>query len=137
MKFCGNHSSFVFSKTSAITNYLNLNLIYLKQEVSYQTYIFQCMTCINTTVNILFCTKSFLFHIYLGYIYIILCSASPEHYRCNLQWSDDRTLLIGWVDIVRICQIRKRTMQEMINRDLPEFVVDPGNERNTCSKINI
>ncbi|OAD57320.1 Vacuolar protein sorting-associated protein 41 like protein [Eufriesea mexicana] len=51
--------------------------------------------------------------------------ALPEHYRCNLRWSDDRTLLIGWVDIVRICQIRKRSMQEMINRDLPEYVVDP------------
>ncbi|XP_020282011.1 vacuolar protein sorting-associated protein 41 homolog isoform X2 [Pseudomyrmex gracilis] len=51
--------------------------------------------------------------------------ASPEHYRCNLQWSNDKTLLIGWVDIVRVCHIRKRTMQEMINRDLPEFVVDP------------
>lgn len=61
-------------------------------------------------------------------IYIILCRASPEHYRCNLQWSDDKTLLIGWVDIVRICHIRKRTMQEMVNRDLPEFVVDPGNQ---------
>ncbi|XP_043598277.1 vacuolar protein sorting-associated protein 41 homolog isoform X1 [Bombus pyrosoma] len=51
--------------------------------------------------------------------------ALPEHYRCNLRWSDDRTLLIGWVDIVRICQIRKRSIQEMVNRDLPEFVVDP------------
>ncbi|KAI4491843.1 PREDICTED: vacuolar protein sorting-associated protein 41 homolog [Polistes canadensis] len=51
--------------------------------------------------------------------------ALPEHYRCNLRWSDDRTLLIGWVDIVRICQIKKRSMQEMVNRDLPEFVVDP------------
>ncbi|XP_046834761.1 vacuolar protein sorting-associated protein 41 homolog isoform X2 [Vespa crabro] len=51
--------------------------------------------------------------------------ALPEHYRCNLRWSDDRTLLIGWVDIVRICQIKKRSVQEMVNRDLPEFVVDP------------
>lgn len=49
----------------------------------------------------------------------------PEQYRCNLRWSDNRTLLIGWVDIVRICEIKKRSMQEMINRDLPEFVVDP------------
>lgn len=67
-----------------------------------------------------------IFHI----TFLVLCSASPEHYRCNLQWSDDKTLLIGWVDIVRVCQIRKRTMQEMINRDLPEFVVDPGNQQN-------
>ncbi|XP_017884665.1 vacuolar protein sorting-associated protein 41 homolog isoform X2 [Ceratina calcarata] len=51
--------------------------------------------------------------------------ALPEHYRCNLRWSDDRTLLIGWVDVVRVCQIRKRSIQEMVNRDLPEYVVDP------------
>ncbi|XP_043470755.1 vacuolar protein sorting-associated protein 41 homolog [Leptopilina heterotoma] len=49
----------------------------------------------------------------------------PEHYRCNLRWSDDRTLLIGWVDTVRICQIKKRSSLEMANRDLPEYVVDP------------
>ncbi|XP_015603848.1 vacuolar protein sorting-associated protein 41 homolog isoform X2 [Cephus cinctus] len=51
--------------------------------------------------------------------------ALPEHYRCNLRWSDDTILLIGWVDTVRICQIRKRSLQEMASRDLPEFVVDP------------
>ncbi|XP_017798628.1 PREDICTED: vacuolar protein sorting-associated protein 41 homolog [Habropoda laboriosa] len=51
--------------------------------------------------------------------------ALPEHYRCNLRWSDERTLLIGWVDIVRTCQIRKRSVQEMVNRDLPEYAVDP------------
>ncbi|KZC05745.1 Vacuolar protein sorting-associated protein 41 like protein [Dufourea novaeangliae] len=50
--------------------------------------------------------------------------AVPEHYRCNLRWSDSRTLLIGWVDIVRICQIRKRSLQEMVNRNLPEYGVD-------------
>lgn len=49
----------------------------------------------------------------------------PEHYRCNLRWSDDRTLLIGWVDTVRICQIKKRSNQELLNRELPEFVVEP------------
>ncbi|XP_076655812.1 vacuolar protein sorting-associated protein light [Halictus rubicundus] len=51
--------------------------------------------------------------------------ALPEHYRCNLRWSDDRTLLIGWVDIVRIFQIRKKSMQEMVNRPLLEYVVEP------------
>jgi len=61
-------------------------------------------------------------------LYVISHSTLPEHYRCNLQWSDSKTLLIGWVDIVRICHIRKRTTQEMVNRDLPEFVVDPGNQ---------
>ncbi|KAK0175633.1 hypothetical protein PV327_009369 [Microctonus hyperodae] len=55
--------------------------------------------------------------------------ALPEHYRCNLRWNGDRTLLIGWVDTVRIFRIRKRSMQEMSNRDdyrdLSEFIVDP------------
>lgn len=52
-------------------------------------------------------------------------SALPEHYRCNLRWNNERILLIGWIDTVRICQIRKRSIQEMINRDLPEYIVDP------------
>ncbi|XP_012273995.1 vacuolar protein sorting-associated protein 41 homolog [Orussus abietinus] len=51
--------------------------------------------------------------------------ALPEHYRCNLRWSGDRTLLIGWVDTVRVCQIKKRLMQDITNRDLPEYFVDP------------
>ncbi|XP_043265126.1 vacuolar protein sorting-associated protein 41 homolog isoform X2 [Colletes gigas] len=50
--------------------------------------------------------------------------ALPEQYRCNLRWSDDRTLLIGWVDVVRICQIRKKSIQEMASRDQPAYVVD-------------
>ncbi|XP_012255433.1 vacuolar protein sorting-associated protein 41 homolog isoform X1 [Athalia rosae] len=51
--------------------------------------------------------------------------ALPEHYRCNLKWSDNRTLLIGWVDTVRICQIRKRSLQETTQRNLLEYAVDP------------
>lgn len=70
------------------------------------------------------CSTFYISHINF---YIISHSASPEHYRCNMQWSNNTTLLIGWVDVVRVCQIRKRTLQEMINKDLPEFVVDPGN----------
>lgn len=56
-----------------------------------------------------------------------ICRAIPEHYRCNLRWSDDRTLLIGWVDTVRICQIKKLSNRELVNRELSEFVVEPGN----------
>lgn len=60
--------------------------------------------------------------------YWFLLSAPPEHYRCSLRWSGDWTFLIGWVDVVRICQIRKRSSQEMVNRDLPECIVDPGTQ---------
>lgn len=52
-------------------------------------------------------------------------SLNLDNFRCNLRWSDQRTLLIGWIDTVRICVIRKRNFQELQNRDLPEFLVDP------------
>lgn len=43
-----------------------------------------------------------------------------------MRWADSRTLLIGWVDTVRVCVIRKRNSIELTNRDLPEYLVDPG-----------
>ncbi|KAK4877794.1 hypothetical protein RN001_010300 [Aquatica leii] len=48
-----------------------------------------------------------------------------DKFRCNLRWADARTLLIGWVDTVRVCIIRKRNSIELGNRDLPEYLVDP------------
>ncbi|CAH0548772.1 unnamed protein product [Brassicogethes aeneus] len=48
-----------------------------------------------------------------------------DKFRCNLRWADSRTLLIGWVDTVRVCVIRKRSNIELANRDLPEYLVDP------------
>ncbi|CAG9814950.1 unnamed protein product [Phaedon cochleariae] len=50
---------------------------------------------------------------------------SLDKFRCNLRWADSRTLLIGWVDTVRVCVIRKRSNIELANRDLPEYLVDP------------
>ncbi|KAK9887593.1 hypothetical protein WA026_023476 [Henosepilachna vigintioctopunctata] len=50
---------------------------------------------------------------------------SIEKFRCNLRWSDARTLLIGWVDTVRVCIIRKRSNIELANKNLPEYLVDP------------
>lgn len=50
---------------------------------------------------------------------------SLDKFRCNLRWADARTLLIGWVDTVRVCIIRKRNSIELGNRDLPEYLVDP------------
>ncbi|XP_050089109.1 vacuolar protein sorting-associated protein 41 homolog [Anopheles aquasalis] len=46
-------------------------------------------------------------------------------YRCNLNWSNSTTLLIGWVDTVRICVIRKRNAVEVSTRNLPAHIVDP------------
>lgn len=48
-------------------------------------------------------------------------------FRCNLKWSNATTLLIGWVDIVRICVIRKRNSIEVSTRGLPDYIVDPSN----------
>lgn len=42
-----------------------------------------------------------------------------------MRWSDSRTLLIGWVDTVRVCIVRKRSNMELANKDLPEYLVDP------------
>lgn len=52
-------------------------------------------------------------------------STSIEDYRCNLLWSAANTLMIGWVDTVRICIIRKRNQIELQTRDVTEYLVDP------------
>ena len=33
----------------------------------------------------------------------------PEIYRCNLHWRNDRTLLIGWGDSVKVCRVQDRS----------------------------
>lgn len=50
---------------------------------------------------------------------------SIEEYRCNLLWSAPKTLMIGWVDTIRICVIRKRSQIELQTRDVTEYLVDP------------
>uniref|UniRef100_A0A0A1WFZ4 Vacuolar protein sorting-associated protein 41 homolog n=1 Tax=Zeugodacus cucurbitae TaxID=28588 RepID=A0A0A1WFZ4_ZEUCU len=52
-------------------------------------------------------------------------NARLENFRCNFRWSNATTLLIGWVDTIRICVIRKRNSIEVASRDLPGFIVDP------------
>lgn len=47
-------------------------------------------------------------------------SALPENYPCCLSWKNDATLLIGWVDTIRVCRIEKRNS---VIRDVPEFTV--------------
>lgn len=51
--------------------------------------------------------------------------SSIEDYRCNLLWSAPKTLMIGWVDTIRICVIRKRNQIELQTRDVTEYLVDP------------
>lgn len=55
-------------------------------------------------------------------------SGGSAKYRCNLRWVG-RTLLIGWVDTVRVCVIRKRsgtgTSSGVLSEGLPEHIVDP------------
>lgn len=52
-------------------------------------------------------------------------SKSIEDFRCNLLWSAHMTLMIGWVDTIRICVIRKRSSLELQTRDVTEHLVDP------------
>ncbi|GBP30829.1 Vacuolar protein sorting-associated protein 41 homolog [Eumeta japonica] len=60
---------------------------------------------------------------------LIQWEKSPTHsiqdFRCNLLWSAEKTLMIGWVDTIRICVIRKRSPIEMQTRDVTEYLVDP------------
>lgn len=65
------------------------------------------------------------------------CRALPENFRCNICWKDSSTFLVGWVDSVRVCRIRKRTPQEIAaDRDKPEFIVDLGTSQRTCGLTN-
>lgn len=64
-------------------------------------------------------------HCSLGLIQWERGAREPQHYRCNLLWAAPRTLMIGWVDTVRICLIRKRSQIELQTRDVTEYLVDP------------
>lgn len=46
----------------------------------------------------------------------------PSAYRCNLTWKDGGTLLVGWVDTVRICGVKRRHQRL---KDVPEYIVEP------------
>ncbi|XP_052856040.1 vacuolar protein sorting-associated protein 41 homolog isoform X3 [Drosophila gunungcola] len=48
-----------------------------------------------------------------------------ENFRCHMRWSNKHTLLIGWVDTIRICVIRKRNLAEASCSNLPGYIVDP------------
>ncbi|XP_017034710.1 vacuolar protein sorting-associated protein 41 homolog [Drosophila kikkawai] len=48
-----------------------------------------------------------------------------ENFRCHLRWSNKHTLLIGWVDTIRICAIRRRNSIEAASSNLPDYIVDP------------
>ncbi|XP_060651255.1 vacuolar protein sorting-associated protein 41 homolog isoform X2 [Drosophila nasuta] len=51
--------------------------------------------------------------------------ARQENFRCHLRWSNPTTLLIGWVDTIRICVIRKGDAMETSSNNLPGYVLDP------------
>lgn len=46
-------------------------------------------------------------------------------FRCNLRWATANTLLIGWVDTIRICVIRKRNAGEVARTGQSGYIVDP------------
>lgn len=62
---------------------------------------------------------------------------SLSEYRCNLRWSNSTTLLIGWVDTIRVCVLRKRNSVEVSTRGLPEYIVDPGLAAQNCSGLEL
>ncbi|VVC29341.1 Armadillo-type fold,Protein kinase, ATP binding site,WD40-repeat-containing domain,Protein kinase [Cinara cedri] len=46
----------------------------------------------------------------------------PSTHRCNLTWKDSGTLLVGWVDTIRICEVKRRVHRL---KDVPEYIVEP------------
>ncbi|KAL0275469.1 UNVERIFIED_CONTAM: hypothetical protein PYX00_003307 [Menopon gallinae] len=52
--------------------------------------------------------------------------AMPQNFRCNMSWLNGTTLLIGWVDMVRVCTIRKRQPWEKNEKkNFPDYLVEP------------
>lgn len=62
---------------------------------------------------------------------------SLNNFRCNLKWANSKTLLIGWVDTIRVCVVRKRNSVEVSTRDLPGFIVDPSKQLRSVELILI
>ncbi|CAI9735685.1 sorting-associated 41 homolog isoform X1 [Octopus vulgaris] len=49
-------------------------------------------------------------------------SNRPDLYQCNLCWKDDRTLLVGWADLIKICVVRDKTSD--VDANMPERFVE-------------
>ncbi|KAL8579065.1 hypothetical protein ACOMHN_036004 [Nucella lapillus] len=49
-------------------------------------------------------------------------SHRPELYGCQLFWKDDRTLLVGWGDRVKVCMVKEQIQKEA--HDLPRRYVE-------------
>lgn len=47
-----------------------------------------------------------------------------ELYRCNLRWKNDRCLLIGWADVVKVCEVKEKPRLDAGSKDLPYFYVE-------------
>lgn len=41
-----------------------------------------------------------------------------DYYQCNLCWKDDRTLLVGWADLIKICVVRDKASPSEPNMPL-------------------
>ncbi|KAG1659621.1 Vacuolar protein sorting-associated protein 41 [Nymphon striatum] len=54
------------------------------------------------------------------------CRLRSELYRCNLFWKDDRTLLVGWADSVKVCVIKDKLEPDLQLKDLPNCFVEIG-----------
>ena len=52
-------------------------------------------------------------------------SPSPADFHCHLCWYSDFTLLVGWANTIKICQVRPRTSAD--SQDLPPFYVEVMN----------
>lgn len=60
-------------------------------------------------------------------IFPIYHSLSPDQVKCSLVWAaDEHSLLVGWMNTLCVCNVRKRNAVELPSRDLPEHIVEQG-----------
>ncbi|KAL9876216.1 uncharacterized protein ACN2A1_012963 [Glossina fuscipes fuscipes] len=49
-------------------------------------------------------------------------NARLENFRCNFRWANSNTLLVGWVNTIRICALSRRNSVEATLKALPGFI---------------
>ncbi|XP_028395633.1 vacuolar protein sorting-associated protein 41 homolog [Dendronephthya gigantea] len=49
-------------------------------------------------------------------------SPRPQLYRCNLFWKDNTTLIVGWANIVQVCNVKERIKNAVVQNPDHKFL---------------
>ncbi|WVO14232.1 hypothetical protein L204_101864 [Cryptococcus depauperatus] len=60
----------------------------------------------------------------IGYVDRGSLAPRAELFKCTLQWKDDRTLLIGWADYIKVVRIRARRFNDHASGNLPSLSIE-------------